>query len=341
MRALFLIFAASFLAIQAAAGPTLTDLWNGNAMWVKDAENIGRDFGFHFISIHHDTRDLQAYFIYNYKTADGKLKSAIGLARSNDGVTWSNDGMVLDVNCTTNEWAMNAVSWDNRLASFPGIWKDNGVWYLVYEGAAENIAFSPGDIGLATSTDGTNFVKYPNNPILRHETNGWERVNIGTPSLYKEHGVWYLFYHGFDSQVCQIGVASGTSLTNLTKSTTNPILPTPVQTNAWDVGTIGKRSCIVKEGQFYYFAFEGSTHQPYELAKWSSGIARSTNLTSGWTKSLRNPVIPQTSGGFGYDGPELLHLGGTWCLYIRPPNSNSCERFRLISVSKTGNPRRF
>jgi hypothetical protein len=331
LRVLLQIFAVGFLTIHATAEPTLTDFWNGKAMWVKDTDNIGRDFGFHFISILHDGGDIQAYYIHNYRAADSKLKSTVGRARSRDGVTWTDDGMVLDVSHTTTGGATNALSWDDRLASFPGIWKDGGTWYLVYEGAAENIGFSPGDIGLATSTDGTHFIKNSKNPILRHDYSNWERVNIGTPSLYKENGVWYLFYHGFDGNVCQIGVASGTSLTNLTKSTVNPIMPVASRRDAWDVGTIGRRSGIVREGRFYYFAFEGSTAPPYESAKWSSGIARSTNLLSGWTKLLENPVIPQTSGGFGNDGPELLRLNKTWYLYVRSPHGNSSDRYRLVS----------
>jgi hypothetical protein len=168
---------------------------------------------------------------------------------------------------------------------------------------------------------------------LRHNTNDWERVNIGTPSLYKENGVWYLFYHGFDGNVCQIGVASGPSLTKLTKSPANPILPVAAGTSAWDTGTIGKRSSIVKEGKYYYLAFEGSTPQPYKNAKWSSGLARSTKLTSGWVKFPGNPIIPQTSGGMGNDGPELLRLNDAWYLYVRTAG-NKTQRFRLETAPR-------
>jgi beta-xylosidase len=85
----------------------------------------------------------------------------------------------------------------------------------------------------------------------------------------------------------------------------------------------------VKEGSYYYFAFEGSTPQPFAQSKWSSGLARSTNLTSVWTRFPGNPMIPQTSGGMGYDGPELLRLGEAWYLYVRTPGGNQTERFRL------------
>jgi hypothetical protein len=324
------------LAVQAQAAPTLADLWNGQAAWVKDTGSIGSSFGFHFVSILPHDQELWAYYIGLYTAADGRSKLTIARARGTDGINWTNDGTVLDVGATPGTNG-TLPAWDDRLTSFPGVWKDGNIWYLVYEGAAED-ASSPGDIGLATSTDGKHFVKHPNNPILRHYPSGWERANIGTPSLYKEKGIWYLFYHGYDANVCQIGVASGTSLTNLTKSAANPILPVTAGTAAWDTGTIGRRTAIAKEGGYYYFAFEGSTPQPYNLAKWSSGQARSTNLLSAWTKCPLNPMIPQTPGGMGNDGPELLRLGGTWYLYVRPPVGSGTQRFRLEAQHESPEP---
>jgi hypothetical protein len=329
MNALYKVAAAICLATQAQAAPTLTDLWNGQAEWVDDAKSIGSEFGLHYVSIMPRDRELFAYYIHNYAATDGKLKSSIGRAHGTDGIHWTDDGMVLNVSRAATAKDKTPSAWDDRIASFPGIWKDGDTWYLVYEGAAEDISFSPGDIGLATSTDGRKFVKHPGNPILRHNSGDWERTNIGTPSLYKEHDVWYLFYHGYDGNVCQIGVASGTSLTKLTKSAANPILPVTAGTTAWDTGTTGKRSSIVKDGEYYYLAFEGSTPQPYNRSKWSSGLARSTNLTSGWVKSPGNPMVPQTPGGMGYDGPELLRLKDTWYLYVRTPGKDMTERFRL------------
>jgi len=204
---------------------------------------------------------------------------------------------------------------------------------MVYEGAGENPAW-PGDIGLATSTDGKTFVKHPNNPILRHDPTGWERGNIGTPSLFKENGTWYLLYHGYDLNVCQIGVASGTDLTKLTKSAANPILPVTPGGAAWDTGTTGKRSSIVKEGRYYYMAYEGSTPPPFQFSRWSSGLARATHPAGPWEKYSGNPMIPQTAGGFGCDGPELVQSGDKWFLHVRTNGANSTQRFRVESLSK-------
>jgi hypothetical protein len=316
-----------------AASPTLTDLWDDKAAWVKDAERIGSSFSFHYPSIVQNGDEFWGFYLSNYAQPDGKFKMPIGRARSTDGLKWSDDGMVLDVGPgrpATEK--LSPSSWDDRLTSFPGVWKDGDTWYLVYEGASEDPKMSLGDIGLATSKDGKTWTKHPNNPILRHEKTGWEKANIGTPSLYKENGTWYLFYHGYDYNVCQIGVASGKSLTELIKSPANPVLPVTPDPTAWDSGTTGRRSRIVKEGDYYYFAFEGSTPGPFAQSKWSSGLARTKNLIGVWTRCPRNPLIPQTAGGMNNDGPELVQIGKTWHMYVRhaeAPHGNATDRYRL------------
>jgi len=219
--------------------------------------------------------------------------------------------------------------WDDRIASFAGVWADAGTYYLVYEGAGQDIRNFPGDIGLATSTDGVHFTKHPNNPILRHNSTGWEAGNIGTPSLFKSNETWYLFYHGFDGYSANIGVATGTNLTNLLKYAGNPIVS--VAPGAWDSGAVGKRSTIYQEGNYFYFAHEGCTDPPFDTARWSSGLARSTDLTH-WEEFSGNPIIPQTTSGYGYDAPELVQIGGSWFLYVRmsfDPLAPT-QRFRLV-----------
>lgn len=218
--------------------------------------------------------------------------------------------------------------WDDRMASFASVWRDGGKYYLVYEGAAESSEW-PGDIGLATSQDGRQFTKSQTNPILRHNVTGWERVNIGTPSLFKEDGTWYLFYHAWDGVDCRLGVATGTSLTNLSKYASNPILST--SPSGWDSGTIGRRSRIFKEGGWYYMAYEGSTDRPFDAARWSTGLARSIDLLS-WEKCGQNPIVPQTVAGFGYDGPELVRITGDLYLYVRVSDDAQwpTKRFKLV-----------
>lgn len=309
-----LILAIFCFAPVDAAEPTLDDVWSGKARFEVEKATYGAEFGMHFLSV--TTEDETIYAFHN--TPDGGQNS-VGLATTTDGVIFKNLGKVL---------TRSPSGWDNRFAAFPGIGKLDEKWFLVYEGAGG----SPGDIGLATSDDGLKFSKQPK-PILIHSKRQpkdsadlsltWERTNVGTPSLYIENGSFYLFYHGFGKssqggpEDCQLGLAIGPDLTKLKRSGSGPIIKTSKR--GWDSGTVGKRS-IVKQNEYYYMVYEGSTDQPYDKANWSSGIARAKALTGPWEKFDQNPVLPVTEKRFGYDGPEWVQIGGVLYIYFRSPN---------------------
>jgi len=119
-----LVIVVSTLSARAASPPTLTDLWDAKAAWVRDAEKIGGAFEFHFPSLIRNDRELWAYYIHNHTSkGDGKSRMAIGRARGVDGVNWTDDGKVLDVGGDGK-----AGAWDDRIASFPGVWKDGDTW---------------------------------------------------------------------------------------------------------------------------------------------------------------------------------------------------------------------
>ncbi len=304
---LALLLAASAAGRAPAQSPTLADFWVGRASFAVDtSQSFGAGFGMHFLSTRWEGNQLYAYYIKNF-TLNGVGRSATGLAVSRDGVTFTDRGQVLGIG--PNDF-------DQRLASFPGVWKDGGTWYLVYEAAGTSGRW-PGDIGLATSSDGVRWQKEAA-PILVHQNRGWERANIGTPSLWKEGTTWYLFYHGYDGQDVQIGVATGTNLRNLTRYSGNPILPTSAA--GPDAGTLGKRSIRRERDGLYYMVHEISTDQPFERARWSSNVARSRDLLR-WEKWPGGRVLPQTASGFGFDGPEWVQTpDGKLHIYFRDPS---------------------
>ncbi|WP_256079933.1 hypothetical protein [Massilia sp. YIM B04103] len=330
------IFASFNLAGKPAfsQAPTLGDLVDNNLAFLKlDKKNaaLGANFNMHFIEPLWVNGQLYTYYI---KWVDGH--AGIALATSSDGINFSDQGMVLTIGSTG--------SFDNTYASFPGVWYENGTFYLVYEGAGEGARGTAGDIGLATSTDGRNFTKQ--GIILRHDQFGWERVNIGTPSLYKENGTWYLHYHGYDGNTCQIGVATGTDLFKLVKYSANPIIKSVP--NTWQAGTAGRRG-ITKSNNRYYMVFEGSEAKKpnapgFGEVKWSSGLASSGNLLD-WTTFSQNSVLPQTvlggsnsAHGFGNDGPTFLKLGSEQYIYYRAATkeNNAFTRRAMIATPYYG-----
>ena len=258
---------------------------------IKDG--LGNKFGMHFTDFLRVGNEYWCYYIQ--PKDDGQ--SAVGLAISTDGVEFEKKADVL----------LAADSgWDKRFSSFPGIWYDNGTFYLAYEGAGD--ASSPGAIGLAVSKDGINFER--KGKILEATGKGIYSVNVGTPDLFKKDGKWYLSYHTYDGKSCQLCVAIGTDLMNLTHHKANPVIPT--SKNGPDSGTTGRRDVIYYNGWFY-MTYEISTKPPYATAKWSHTFARSKDFINWETVEQ---VIP-SKDGFGNDGPSFLVIDGELWVYYR------------------------
>lgn len=287
----------------------LAKLWSGEAVFQESSATIGNPAdNMHFISMLWDaTSDphFKAYYI------GGPGDFSTNLSRSNDGVIFTEAVTVLQIG--------KPGEWDDRIAAFASIWKDNDTYYLVYEGAGFDARY-PGDIGLATSPDGITFTKQGR--IMTHQSGTFESANIGTPSLFKKGDTWYLYYHGFDGTDVQLGLATGEDLTSLTRVGSKPIIPT--SPTEWDSGTIGKRSQIIKEGNYYYMSYEGSSDQnpSFQESDWNTGMARSSDLIH-WEKMPLNPVLAGTGGGFGYDGPEIVTINGEVFLYFRKSTRKS------------------
>lgn len=210
---------------------------------------------------------------------------------------------------------------DNRMASFPGAWKDGNTWYVAYEAADLGI-IEPGKIRYATSADGRTWKKHKK-PLLTKFGAGYASDLVGTPTLYKENGVWYLFFHGHSHRtgkdVCSI--AFGSDIENL-----RPLSQGIIPEKQWNNGTVcGKISSINKEGGYYYMIFEGGTKPTVGGlwdGQWGVGLARATNLLGPWEQFSQNPIVGPTRAGLGFDGPEMTKFpGGKTYMFYRTANN--------------------
>src|SRR5688500_2310818 len=107
---------ALVLAVAPPAwGQTLADVWDGKAKFELAAEKVGADVPLHCLSILPHDGTLLAFYLAHCPTPDGKHRMGIGRARSGDGMSWPDEGRLLNVG--------EPGAWDDRAASFPGIWK--------------------------------------------------------------------------------------------------------------------------------------------------------------------------------------------------------------------------
>ena len=58
---------------------------------------------------------------------------------------------------------------------------------------------SPQEIGAATSTDGTNWTPYPENPIITDGSSGFDKAGVTRPMVVLVGDKYYVYYDAFEN----------------------------------------------------------------------------------------------------------------------------------------------
>ncbi len=204
-------------------------------------------------------------------------------------------------------------SWDSRAVGPNVIIKEGNSYRLYYRGTNEN---GISHVGLATSTDGINFIKNPT-PVL-YSISGQEN-NIGAHSLVKVNNIYYLYYaasYGSSSNL-RIYLATSVDGINWTRYAGNPIL---TKTQNWEGDGVTSASVILDNNQFKMI------YQMYSYSDTAFGMATSSDGKN-WTKSLLNPVFTsaETNNDWAYsiDHPFLMKSGNEFRLYYSGFNDST------------------
>jgi len=111
-----------------------------------------------------------------------------GLAVSKDGITWSKEpDPVLDIG--------QEGEFDGKTLLKPTVIKDGDIYRMAYAAVGDDTWTMR--LGLATSPDGKEWVKYSGNPVIEPESGKWDCVHIEDPHLIKLDK-YYLTYAGKD-----------------------------------------------------------------------------------------------------------------------------------------------
>jgi predicted GH43/DUF377 family glycosyl hydrolase len=135
----------------------------------------------------------QMYFGYfDYHTLSSS-ESKIGLATSTDGLNW--------VMYSGNPILVSSLSWEGVGINNPSVILENSQYKMVYGNAVGQNAF-----GMATSSDGFNFVK-KTDPIFRYTNATNKLVQISYPYIRKFNNVSCIYYTGStssDGYICVV-----------------------------------------------------------------------------------------------------------------------------------------
>ncbi|MFO7445921.1 MAG: hypothetical protein R6W90_06110 [Ignavibacteriaceae bacterium] len=125
------------------------------------------------------------YYLYYY--GRNYPQARIGLAFSYDGINWTK--------YSGNPILTPTEAWEGQGVYHPSVIKEGNIFRMVYSCTPAN-AF-----GLATSSDGKNWIKQTSNPFFRtNDTyNQWANESIAYPFFTKVNDQYLIYYSGFSS----------------------------------------------------------------------------------------------------------------------------------------------
>jgi len=144
-------------------------------------------------------QDQKLYRMW-YSGGEQYEPNAVGYATSTDGLSWERraDNPILRPDPGS--------VWESARVTAAQVLKHGAYYYAFY------IGFSDVDhaaIGLGRSLDGiTNWVRHPDNPIIRPGEFGWDSSACYKPFAIFTRGRWMLWYNGRRDHAEQIGLAT-------------------------------------------------------------------------------------------------------------------------------------
>lgn len=158
------------------------------------------------------------YRMYYTGNSGNDSKSHIGLATSPDGIVWTKFGSPV---------LMAGNTYDYQIAA-TDIIKVNSLYYLYY--SAKNFPYYY--VCLATSSDGINWNKHPQNPILT-ASETWEGSGVYHGSVKYFNGTYYMTYQNVKDILTAFGMAYSTDGITWNKDSGNPFFTQNNTHNNW------------------------------------------------------------------------------------------------------------
>lgn len=178
---------------------------------------------------------------------------AVGYATSPDGITWMKyDGNPVLTTGPSGSWD-DGGGWHSTVLYKGGIYS---IWYYAWATAGG------GRIGYASSSDGINWNKYEDNPVLTPgDSSSWEYPYVFQPKVIFDPGsnvyrMWYAAYNEtFPDQRNRFGYATSLDGLHWTKYVDNPVLR-PGAEGDWDYWDIHYPH-VIQEGNTYKMWYVG------------------------------------------------------------------------------------
>jgi predicted GH43/DUF377 family glycosyl hydrolase len=234
-------------------------------------------------------------------------KKSIAISESKDGLTWSDPLICLSY--------IDTSSWERDL-NRPVVIEKDGLYHMWYTGQAKGHS----RIGYAVSSDGINWTRISNAPVLSPGL-PWEKVAVMCPHVIwdDKEKVFKMWYSGGEQyEPDAIGYATSKDGISWTKYSNNPVFVND-PANEWEKAKV--TACqIIKRRRDYLMFYIGFRDIDYAQI----GMARSKDGISKWERFGENPIIKP---GSAWDAsavykPYAVPDKNRWLLYYNGRNGN-------------------
>lgn len=251
-----------------------------------------------------------------HSTASENGRSYIGYATSADGIKWEHYPEPVI-------YPGDADAWDSLNVGPGPVIMINGKYFMYYFGFRDK--YGTWNIGLATSTDGVEWEKYPD-PVI-YGGDGWDN-KIAASNIQKVGSKYYLYYSGktwlYDHK---IGLAISEDGINWVKFNRNPILGPDKQWEGYGIYW----PTIIRVDSVYKMLYMNSIGG-------ISGFGRAYSVDGiNWIKSELNPVFTWKSSmvsNYRIAYPFILEDDQEYKLYYTAVNNESPVYSICLAVHK-------
>lgn len=221
----------------------------------------------------------------------------------------------------------SSTGWDKAYVRLCQVLYENGLYKMFYHGSDQTKI----SIGLAQSTDGLNWTKFEQNPIITPADSPGISETDTEEATVVHNDIYRLWYNSSTTKNCQINdcrykirYAASTDGINWSK------YPTIVlQGEAdWEKKGVGHPYVLFENG-IYHMWYAG---WGYGFGQsWKAGYATSIDGIN-WTKSLQNPLNLPTLGHIG--SPSVIKINDKYHMYYHTGGSIPTAIYHVVSTDK-------
>jgi predicted GH43/DUF377 family glycosyl hydrolase len=314
----WLVLATASLSISPthAANPSPSDSSAATAQttagWLKYENNpvFGGKFGTCFdVSVLSDGGKYRMWLSW-------RPRQSVALVESQDGIHWSEPPLIV-------LGPRKETGWEDDI-NRPVVVKRADGYHLWYTGQAKDHSW----IGYATSTDGVEWKRMSDKPVLSPDK-PWEKVAVMCPHVNwdSQMKLFRMWYSGGDQyEPDAIGHATSPDGLTWTKHPGNPIFKSDPKLE-WEKHKV--TACqIVERGGWYlmfYIGFRDVDHAQI-------GAARSRDGLTHWQRHPANPIIRPGIDQWDHDAcykPYAVFDGQKWLLWYNGRHGN-VEQIGLV-----------